>query len=292
MSELTNSSPVSQPVDRSELPEKYPRFKLYDRIEHFFLMLSFILLSITGLPQMFATEPWAQTMVRWMGGITLVRTIHHWSAVLLVLVSFLAMFLFVYRFYVRGDRSPMFPIGKDATDVLHTVTYNLGFRTEPPKMGRFNFGEKFEYWAVIWGTAVMIITGFIMWNPITFSSVFPGQLIPIAKAAHGWEALLAVTAVIVWHMYNVHIKHFNRSIFTGYISREEMEEEHALELERLDAGGETWPEIYAPVKRRRQRIYFAVSTVVGILLLIFVVWAFTFEETAITTVIPTVTPVP
>jgi hypothetical protein len=92
-------------------------------------------------------------------------------------------------------------------------------------------------------------------------------------------------------MYNVLIKFFNRSIFTGKMSRKHMEEEHALELERLDAGGSPWPELEKPILRHRQRIYFAVSIVVGIFLLAVVVWAFTFEETAIITVLPTVTPV-
>ncbi|MCS7039976.1 MAG: hypothetical protein NZP34_10260, partial [Caldilineales bacterium] len=72
-----------------------------------------------------------------------------------------------------------------------------------------------EYWAVIWGTAVMIITGFMLWNPITTTKFLPGSWIPAAKAAHGGEALLAFLAIIVWHVYNVHIKTFNRSMFTG-----------------------------------------------------------------------------
>lgn len=289
MSELTTNPEQT----KAELPDSYPRFRLGSRIEHFFLMLSFTVLAITGLPQMFATTAWAQTIVRWMGGITTVRAIHHTAAVVLVLVSVSGIFAFAYRIFVRGERSPMFPNLKDVTDAIFTVSYNLGIRNEPPKMAKFNFGEKFEYWAVIWGTAVMVITGFIMWNPIAFTSFFPGELIPIAKTAHGWEAVLAVTAIIVWHMYNVHIKHFNRSIFTGEQSREQMEEEHALELERLDAGGDIWPATFPePIKKRRERVYIVVGTVVGILLLAVIIWAFTFEETAITTVLPTVTPGP
>jgi hypothetical protein len=149
---------------------------------------------------------------------------------------------------------------------------------------KFNFGEKFEYWAVVWGTVLMTLTGFVMWNPIAFTAVFPGQLIPMAKAAHGGEAILAVSAIIVWHMYNVHIKHFNPSIFTGKMPRHQMEEEHALELERLESGGDPWPELDRPVLAHRQRIYFAFSLVLGAAILAVVVWAFTFEQTAITTV--------
>lgn len=155
-------------------------------------------------------------------------------------------------------------------------------------MPKFNFGEKFEYWAVVWGTAIMIITGFVLWNPIASTVLLPGQFIPAAKAAHGGEALLAVLSILVWHMYNVHIKHFNRSIFTGKLPHSQMEEEHALELERLEQGGEPWPGLALPVRQRRQRIFFAVSLVVGSLILVGLIWAFTFEQTALET-IPRVT---
>jgi hypothetical protein len=155
-------------------------------------------------------------------------------------------------------------------------------------MRKFNFGEKFEYWAVVWGTAVMIITGFMLWNPIATTSVLPGVIIPAAKAAHGGEALLAILAIIVWHMYNVHLKHFNASIFTGWLPEDQMKEEHALELERLDEGGTPWPELEAKVARHRQRIFVVASVIIGGLILAVMIWAFTFEETAIQT-IPRVT---
>jgi hypothetical protein len=167
-------------------------------------------------------------------------------------------------------------------------------------MAKFNFGEKFEYWALVWGTGVMIITGFMLWNPIATTNILPGEFIPAAQAAHGGEALLAVLAIIIWHMYNVHIKHFNPSMFTGKLPRHQMEEEHALEMERLDKGGRPWPELDLPVRRRRERNYIIVSVIVGVLILAVLIWAFTFEETALETidratrevVVPLATPVP
>ena len=150
-------------------------------------------------------------------------------------------------------------------------------------MRKFNFGEKFEYWAVVWGTAVMIITGFILWNPISATRLIPGNWIPVALEAHGWEAVLAAASIVIWHLYNVLIKHRNKSMFTGTLSHTIMEEEHLLELERLERGGEAWPAVPPDVLRRRQRVYFAVASVVVVLSLALVVWMFTFESTAITT---------
>ena len=89
------------------------------------------------------------------------------------------------------------------------------FKVEPPQEARYTFGEKVEYWSVVWGTVIMAVTGFMMWNPISTLRFLPGEAIPAAKAAHGGEAVLAVLAIIIWHFYHVHIKTFNKSMFTG-----------------------------------------------------------------------------
>lgn len=268
--------------------KQYPRFRTMARIEHAILMVSFTILAVTGIPQKYALQNWAQWMIDVMGGIELTRIIHRWSAILLVVGSIYHVFTSAYRFFVKRERMRMLPVKQDLQDLIQTVKFNLGFTDEAPGMPKFNFGEKLEYWAVVWGTAIMAITGFMLWNPIAATLFLPGQFIPAAKAAHGGEALLAVLSILIWHMYNVHIKHFNPSMFTGKLPHHQMEEEHALELERLESGGEPWPELSLPVRQRRQRIFFAVSLVVGGLLLVALIWAFTFEQTAIET-IPRVT---
>lgn len=264
----------------------YPRFRVMARIEHIILLTSFTILAITGLPQKYATVPFSQDMINLMGGISTVRIIHRYSAFLLVLGSVYHLFTIGYRWYVKGERMRILPVPKDVKDVWDTLRFNLGLIKEHPKMPKFNFGEKLEYWAVIWGTAIMVITGFMLWNPIAVTSVLPGQLIPAAKTAHGAEAVLAVLSIVVWHFYNVLIKTRNWSIFTGKISHELMEEEHALELERLEAGGDPYPGLNLPAQETRKRIYFFVSIGASIAIVLVLVWLFTFEETAITTLPP------
>jgi hypothetical protein len=115
--------------------------------------------------------------------------------------------------------------------------------------------------------------------------MLPGQFIPAAKAAHGAEAILAVLAILVWHIYNVHIKMFNKSMFTGKMTRHQMEEEHAEELARL-AAGEVRPAPSPEAIRRRERIFVPVA-VVGALIAVFVLYlATSYETTAIATVPP------
>lgn len=284
----------------SEKQQQYPRFRLMARIEHIILLLSFTVLAITGLPQKYATTGWAESMIAAFGGIETIRLIHRYSAIILVLGSIYHLFTSAYRLFVKRERMRIMFRAKDGRDLIDTIRYNLGLIKSHPKMTKFNFGEKFEYWAVVWGTAIMAITGFMLWNPIAVTSVLPGQFIPAAKAAHGGEAILAVTSIIVWHLYNVLVKHRNFSIFTGKLPRHQMEEEHAIELERLESGGDPWPGLALPILQRRRRIFFIVSAVVGTLAVALVIWLFTFEQTAITTIpratievfVPLGTPIP
>ncbi len=272
----------------SNKSKQYPRFRLMARIEHIILLTSFTVLSITGLPQKYATASWADSMIAFMGGIDFVRVIHHYAAFVLSAGSIFHLLTSAYRLFVKQERMRIMLRAKDARDLWDWVRFNLGLIKNHPKMTKFNFGEKIEYWAVVWGTVIMGITGFMLWNPIATTAVLPGQFIPAAKAAHGGEAILAILSILTWHMYNVLIKQRNFSIFTGKLPHDQMKEEHALELERLEAGGDPWLGMDLPVLNRRRRIFIVASVIVGGLMIAGLVWAFTFEETAVTT-IPRVT---
>ncbi|MBP7834420.1 MAG: cytochrome b/b6 domain-containing protein, partial [Bifidobacterium sp.] len=260
---------------------EYPRFRLMARIEHMTLLISFTILCLTGLPQKFPFSPVSQGLIQIIGGIEVARMIHRWAAVVLILGTVYHLLTSAYRLFVKREDMRMLPELKDGYDLRDTVAYNLGFIDEPPRMHKFNFGEKFEYWAVVWGTGVMIFTGFLLWNPLAATQIIPGDLIPVALEAHGWEAVLAALSIVVWHLYNVLVKHRNVSMFTGTLSHKIMEEEHALELERLEAGGAPWKVVPPKILARRRRIYFAVASVVTVLALALVIWMFTFEDTAI-----------
>ena len=278
----------------------YPRFRLGARIEHFVLLSSFIILGLTGLPQKYAETNAGEWMISAMGGIETIRLFHRWAAFFLAAGAIYHLFTGSYRFFVKRERMLMVPDLKDPTDMWGTIKYNLGFLEKHPRMRKFNPGEKFEYWVAVWGTVIMGITGFMLLNPVATASVLPGQFIPAALAAHGWEAVLAVLSIIIWHFYDVLIKYLNPSMLTGKLPRNQMEEDHALELERLDAGGTPWPELLLPVLKRRRRIFLIVSVVAGALLLSVAVWMFTFEDTALTTIpratrevfVPLMTPAP
>jgi cytochrome b subunit of formate dehydrogenase len=267
-------------------PATYRRFTLSQRIEHVVLIASFTTLSITGLPQKFFDQPWAEAMIQLMGGIEWVRVIHRFAATFLMLGTVYHFAMVAYQVVVQRLRMTMLPTLTDARDAWGTLLNNLGLTKQRPQMGRYTFEEKIEYWALIWGTVVMIVTGFMLWNPIATTQFLPGQFIPAAKAAHGGEAVLAVLSIIIWHMYSVHLRHFNKSMWTGSLTEDEMRHEHPLELADIKAG-QTEPPPEPVALKKRHRVFLPVAGVVTASLLGGIYFFTTFEQTSITTLPPT-----
>jgi len=256
---------------------RFQRFALSQRLEHLALIISFTTLAVTGLPQKFANDQWAQWIISALGGIEWVRLFHHSAAVVMILIAIYHVMIQGYKLFVLRIQPTMLLRRQDLIDLWTSVRYDLGLAPRPPRYDRYNYEEKIEYWALIWGSVIMIITGLMMWNPIGTTKFLPGQFILAAKAAHGGEALLAVLAVITWHFYTVHLRHFNLSMFTGTLSDKEMQQEHPLEWERRVAVVEK-PIVIDKKGRRRQQVYFAVAPVVSLLCIFALYKSVTFKQ--------------
>ena len=132
----------------------------------------------------------------------------------------------------------MFITKKDYEDAIHNIRYYFGFENQPAKCDRYDYMEKFEYWTILVGGILMIMTGVILWLPTLVTRILPGEFIPAAKALHSNEAMLIFLLNAVWHIYNSIFSPeafpLDTSIFTGYISRERMIREHPLEYARME----------------------------------------------------------
>lgn len=270
---------------QAEEPATYTRFDLGQRISHFVVLTSFTLLGITGLVQKFIDSPLSLFILRLLGGIENARSVHHVAAIVLMIASIYHVIDLLYRIFVLRTPWDMLPWITDIQHVFQDIAYYLGLRDHKANYGRYSYAEKAEYLAMVWGTIIMGITGFMMWNPILTARYLPGQYIPAAKAAHGGEAILAVLAIIIWHVYHVHIKTFNKSMFTGKLSAEQMHHEHPAELE-LIREGKNWQPPGNEIIRKRQRIFFPIAAVLLVSLSLGVVGFITVEETAKLTTVP------
>jgi formate dehydrogenase gamma subunit len=261
----------------------YIRFNIWNRLEHIILFISFTTLALTGLPQKYASTQIGENMLRFFGGIETARQIHHIAAIILLAGSSYHFLAILYKVLVRRTSLNMVPLPEDFLHLFQDILYYLGLRKEKAYYGRYNYAEKAEYFAVVWGTLIMAITGFMMWNPIATTRFIPGAIIPASKAAHGWEAVLAVAAIILWHFYHVHLKHFNKSMFTGKLTEEEMKQEHPAELAMIESGKQ--PKEATPDVLRKRQVYFFPAAIALTLVFSFGIYKFTtLEKTAITTI--------
>ena len=212
------------------------RFSLLERVEHFMAMTSFILLVVTGLPQISPQSTIGSALIGLWGGIGTTRTIHRITGVLFVAL----LVLHVSRGVVtaaRNRRLPaMVPTRKDFSDTLQAVRHFLGL-APAPLVGKFDFRAKFEYWGLFLGGTLMSVTGFMLLFPETFSWIFPGSFIAAGRVLHGLEGTFAVLVVILWHSWSVILRPeifpLDRSMFTGKIDIDRLREEHPLEYERI-----------------------------------------------------------
>ncbi len=228
---------------------QFVRFTIGQRMQHLVMMISFTILALTGLPMRFPDISWLGSIYMFTGGINGARILHRIAGVIMILdglyhLGYITMLLIRKNFRIF-EAWPMIPNWKDATDFWDTTLYYLGYRKQLPEYDRFNFREKFDYFAVFWGLPVMMISGLILWFPVFFGNNLPDLAIGLAYIAHSDEAVLAISAIAVWHFYNVH---FNPDIFPmswiwwhGKISEHHIKRDHSLEYARLIAAEQNSP---------------------------------------------------
>lgn len=213
------------------------RFTLAQRIEHLVLIVSFNVLAFTGLPQKYFYTAWAERIIVLLGGIERVRAIHRFFAVILILEAVYHAGAVLAARLAGRDRGDMGVSFQDVRNVLGDIGHLLGLRSEKPAFGRYDYRQKFEYWAVVWGTIIMAATGLIMWLPEVVTRWVPGIIVPAARVAHGGEALLAILAVIIWHFYNAHFRPdifpMDPAMWTGRIPLERLEHDHRTLYDEL-----------------------------------------------------------
>ena len=208
------------------------RLTFNQRIQHWLLLTSFIALVLSG----FALQ-YPDSWLAWLlgGSEYLRRIIHRVAAVIMLGVG---VYHLAYLYLSQEGRlwfKDMLVRGKDFKDVIGNFGYYLGASKVRPKIARFGYAEKAEYWAVLWGTLIMGLTGLMIWFKLGLFSFLPRWAIDIALAVHFYEAVLATLAIVVWHFYHVifdpNVYPVNFAFLDGRVSEEQYREEHELAYE-------------------------------------------------------------
>jgi formate dehydrogenase gamma subunit len=197
--------------------------------QHVFLMITFITLIITGFALRFSEAWWAVLLFGHEGGFPLRGVIHRVAAVLFI---FTVIWHVIYLTTGRGRRyfKDIFPAAHDFAQFMQTIKFNLGISKESPRFGRFSYVEKAEYWALVWGSVVMIFSGFFLWFENYAARWFAKGFLDVMLIIHYYEAWLAALAVLIWHMYSTvfspSVYPMNPSWLNGKMPEEMLRHEH------------------------------------------------------------------
>ncbi len=200
-------------------------------VQHFILALSFTVLVVTGFSLRFYDSWWSEMMFGWEGGYTFRGTVHRFAGVVLLLAS---VWHTIFLLTARGRifLKDMWPSFKDFKQFMQMNAYNLGVSKDHPQFARFSYVEKAEYWALVWGTVVMGITGLLLWFDNVAVNWMPKGVLDVMLVIHYYEAWLAFLAILIWHMYSTvfspKVYPMNPSWLTGKMPESQFLAEHPL----------------------------------------------------------------
>jgi cytochrome b subunit of formate dehydrogenase len=229
------------------------RMPLRFRIQHATLLTSFIVLVLTGFALKFP-DSWFASMLSL--GEHRRHLLHRIAAVVLMGVSTYHIFDIACSREGRKLVRDLFPTLDDARGAWQNVCYYLGLTSRKPEFARFNYAEKAEYWALVWGMIVMAVTGIMLWAKVLVGNHMPRWWLDVATAIHFYEAVLATLAIIVWHFYQVFfdpdVYPMNWAWWDGKMTLHHYRDEHGLDSKVIAEASLEASEIQAALEATRE----------------------------------------
>jgi cytochrome b subunit of formate dehydrogenase len=279
--------------EKIEGKQKYiRRFTRTQRITHIFVIVSFITLALTGMILKFAYMDWAKFLAKLIGGAYVAGILHRIAAVM-------TFGYFVYHVislvklkkekeqsivsFIFGSNTLMFN-KQDVKDFWASMKWFVG-AGKRPQYGRWTYWEKFDYFAVFWGVAIIGFTGLVLWFPEIFTRIFPGWFINVAQIIHSDEALLAVGFIFTIHFFNTHLRPesfpMDTVIFTGHVPLDEYKKDRPRHYERLVKSGKLENYVveteFSKKKMRLIRIFGFLALGSGIILVGLIIYSLIFH---------------
>lgn len=288
---LENPSAGRPPLPNSAIAKRqFVRFSRLQRILHICMIVSFMSLALTGLTLKFSYTRWAAVLSHLLGGFENAGYIHRTAAVVMFGV-FVTHLVDLYKLKKREHgtwRSLLLGPGSmmlnrtDLKEFVGTLKWFVG-RGERPAYGRWTYWEKFDYFAVFWGIAVIGSTGLTLWFPVFFTRFLPGWFLNVATIIHSDEALLATGFIFTVHFFNTHLRPekfpMDITVFTGRMPLEELERDKPREYEELVASGkleEKMEEAYQPIVTQTIRAFAWAALAVGFSIVLWIIYAMLF----------------
>lgn len=266
------------------------RFSRLNRILHVLMIVSFLILSLTGMSLKFSYTGWAKVLSKFFGGFESAGYWHRFAATIMIIVFITHLVDLIrlrkkefksWRELLLGKNSMLFN-KKDWMDFRDSLKWFIG-KGPRPEYGRWTYWEKFDYFAVFWGMFVIGSTGMTLWFPEFFTNFIPGWMLNVATIIHSDEALLATGFIFTIHFFNTHLRPekfpMDIVIFSGRVSLEEFKLDRPDEYKELVEKGELEKylvEQYPSIVLKGMIIFGWAALITGFSIIIWIIYAMIF----------------
>lgn len=213
------------------------RFTPTQKAFHVLLMLTFLVQAVTGTARMYIESRWGNALAQPFGGYEGCLAIHKYTGLFML---FLFVCHVVYACVVlsggktKGEDA-LWPRSKDFQQFFRHICWMFGGKA--PRFERWGYWEKFDYWAVFWGMAILGVTGLMLYNPLGTTAYFKGWSLNVALWVHRIEACLAMLHIFIIHFAVAHLRPHNfpmdRAMFAGDADLKSASAERPAWVERL-----------------------------------------------------------
>ena len=222
--------------------EEVVRLSLNERLQHLALLVCVLVLMITGLALRYADTWLGQAVITLEGGMAARGVLHRAASLGLLLLWVYHAGYVVFTRRGHDQLMELMPGWQDLRDLGMVLRHNLGGGGESPRFGRFDFRQKFQYWAVALGVTAMVPTGFVLWFENQAMAALPKWVVDLARVVHSGEGLVIFLVLFIWHLYDTHLRPevfpMDWSWLTGRITRKQWRERHPRDYEAATRKGE------------------------------------------------------
>ncbi|MCW8810444.1 MAG: hypothetical protein OQK64_05745 [Ignavibacteriaceae bacterium] len=254
------------------------------------MIISFLILSLTGMSLKFSYTGWAKVLSKFFGGFESAGYWHRFAASIMIIVFVTHLVDLIrlrkkefdsWKALLIGKNSMIFN-KKDWNDFKNSLKWFIG-KGSRPEYGRWTYWEKFDYFAVFWGMFVIGSTGMTLWFPEFFTNFIPGWMINVATIIHSDEALLATGFIFTIHFFNTHLRPekfpMDIVIFSGRVQLDEFKLDKSKEYDEMVEKGELEKHLveqYPPIVLKGMKIFGWTALTIGFSIVIWIIYAMIF----------------
>ena len=195
----------------------------FERVVHWCLALSCLNLCITGMGMMYHSLNFFGTMVGGMGNL---KVIHNFGGIVFGVSLFFAIIMW-------WKEAGLFSFPEDWAWLKAAGGY-LWDVDQVPEVGKYNPGQKLFFLAVALFGMIMVVSGLIMWFPLSYSP----QLVRVMYVLH------ALGYVVIFGFFFVHLYLATigapgsaPAMFTGWVTRGWVKKQHPKWLKEMEKEG-------------------------------------------------------